>query len=456
MSVEQLLKSSNNQLDQIIENKNTLIKRVRERLIEQHNAEDISNPQKFNSIRDTAWTMIEEELQRDSSKYLDSYEKADILESIIRTMFGYGVLDPLINNPEITEIMVNGIHKIFIEENNEIRVAKNNRGEPLHFNSSDELMYIIEKIVAPINRKVDESNPIVDARLPNGFRVNIVLNNISLDGTAITIRKFPENPYTMEKLVELDMLPKSAADFLKLLVEAKYNIIVSGGTGAGKTTFLNALSNFIGENERVITIEDAAELKLAKLNNLVRMETRPPNIEGKGEIPMRNLVRTALRMRPDRIIVGEVRGGEALDMLQAMNTGHDGSLSTGHANSTYDMLSRLETMVLMAGIELPLLSIRQQISSAVDIIVHLSKMHDGKRRVVQISEILGASAQGYRIQNIMEFKKAKRSGSLGCVEFTGNKMERVNKFIFSSKNLNEMGQFIDLKRLEEYGINVTE
>jgi pilus assembly protein CpaF len=226
------------------------------------------------------------------------------------------------------------------------------------------------------------------ARLPNGFRVNIVLNNISLDGTAITIRKFPENPYTMEKLVELDMLPKSAADFLKLLVEAKYNIIVSGGTGAGKTTFLNALSNFIGENERVITIEDAAELKLAKLNNLVRMETRPPNIEGKGEIPMRNLVRTALRMRPDRIIVGEVRGGEALDMLQAMNTGHDGSLSTGHANSTYDMLSRLETMVLMAGIELPLLSIRQQISSAVDIIVHLSKMHDGKRRVVQISEIL--------------------------------------------------------------------
>lgn len=360
-------------------------------------------------------------------------------------MFGYGILDSLIKDNSTTEIMVNGLNKIFMEKGGKITQARDRRGDFLRFNNSDELLYVIEKIVAPINRKVDESNPIVDARLPNGFRVNIVLNPISLDGTTITIRKFPESSYTMEKLIEFGTIPLYAGLFLKELVNAKYNIIVSGGTGTGKTTLLNALSNYIERDARVITIEDIAELKLSNLENLIRLETRPPNIEGKGEIPIRNLVRSALRMRPDRIVVGEVRGGEALDMLQAMNTGHDGSLSTGHANSALDMLSRLETMVLMSGVELPLISIRKQIASAIEVIVHLNKINDGSRKVVEIVEILGADSNGYTVHNLFEYRKKNNNDTIaGQLEYTGEVLNRTNKFLLAGIELPDLKKMVTI------------
>lgn len=438
-----LKKNNIEKIKDIKESKLLLEKKIREKLIENYSFKEINSIEKFSLIRNAAWAMIEDEVEKTNlSVYLDSYDKAEIIEQVIQTIFGYGILDPLIKDPSITEIMVNGVNRIFIERNGRLKRVKNSRGEVLKFNNKDELLNIIEKIVAPINRKVDESNPIVDARLPNGFRVNIVLSPISLDGHIITIRKFPESPYTISQLVKFEMLSDKVAKFLEKLVESKYNIIVSGGTGAGKTTFLNALSNFVGKNERVVTIEDAAELKLTSLNNLVRLETRPPNIEGNGEVSIRELVRSALRMRPDRIIVGEVRGGEALDMLQAMNTGHDGSLSTGHANSSADMLMRLETMVLMAGVDLPLISIRQQIASAVEFIVHISKLQNGKRKVMQITEILEANSQGYVTQDLFKFEKnSSNEGEIGQLRYTGNKMKRLNKFIFSGidyeKLLNE-------------------
>ncbi|OOM80588.1 putative conjugal transfer proteinc [Clostridium puniceum] len=458
MSVENLIKirqlefeNSINESSNFVENKIEAIddkneskllieKKIREKIIENYSFNEINSIEKFSIIRNAAWSMIEEEIDKNNfSIYLDSYDKAEIIEQVIHTIFGYGVLDPLISDPSITEIMVNGVNKIFVERNGVIERVENKSGEFLKFNNNDELLNVIEKIVAPINRKVDESNPIVDARLPNGFRVNILLSPISLEGHIITIRKFPESPYTIEKLVDFGMLPSKVANFLEKLVKSKYNIIVSGGTGAGKTTFLNALSNFIDGNERVITIEDAAELKLSSLNNIVRLETRPPNIEGNGEITMRELVRSALRMRPDRIIVGEVRGGEALDMLQAMNTGHDGSLSTGHANSSIDMLMRLETMVLMAGIDLPLISIRQQIASAVDLIIHLNKLQDGKRRLVEVTEILGVNEEGYITQNIFEFKRYyNNENGIGNLQYTGSAMKNLNKLEFAGIHFDEL------------------
>lgn len=432
MSVEKLIKAKQI-VTQISENKLIILKKVRERIIDSYHIDNIDTIRNFSIIRDSAWSMIEEEVENiHTGIYIDIYDKAEILEMLIQTMFGYGILDPLINDSSITEIMVNGIDKIFIENNGRIERARNKRGETLKFNNSDELLYIIEKIVAPINRKVDESSPIVDARLPNGSRVNIVLNPISLDGSAITIRKFPENPFKMDQLVEFGTLTLNLANFLKKLIKARYNIIVSGGTGSGKTTFLNALSDYINKDSRVITIEDAAELCIINLDNLVRLEARPSNIEGKGEITIRNLVKCALRMRPDRIIVGEVRGGEALDMLQAMNTGHDGSLSTGHANSAMDMLSRLETMVLTAGVELPLTSVRQQIVSAVEIIIHLSKMQDGSRKVIEVMEILGLEGEKYVTQTLFKFEKDSHGrGEIGRLVYTGKEMKRLNKFHFS-------------------------
>ncbi len=293
------------------------------------------------------------------------------------------------------------------------------------------MLHIIEKVVAPINRKVDESNPIVDARLPNGNRVNIVLNPISLDGSVITIRKFPKDPYQMIDLVKKETLTQDAADFLKKIVASRHNIVISGGTGSGKTTFLNALSNYIPENLRIITIEDSAELNLCNRENIIRLETRPPNIEGKGEISMRKLLKTALRMRPDVIVVGEVRGGEAIDMLQAMNTGHDGSLTTGHANSAGDMLKRLETMVLMSGVDLPLLSIRQQIASAIDFIVHVSKLPNGSRKVTEIVEIIGLGDKDYKLQHV--FRLDREVQKLKC---TGIKIKNQSKVAFSGLDVN--------------------
>ncbi|MED1746577.1 CpaF family protein [Brevibacillus borstelensis] len=360
---------------------------VRERIIEQNKKDQqlLSQPE---LLRQVIWKVLEEESEsRFGHALLTLEEKRTMVEEIVQQLVGYGIIDPLVKNEQITEIMINGIERIFIEEKGRMRRAMTEKGAPLQFESESELLHLIEKIVAPINRKVDESDPIVDARLADGSRVNVVIRPISLSGPIVTIRKFPENPYTMQELVELGALSPQIAEWLEKLICARYNIVVSGGTGSGKTTFLNALSMFIPQTERVITVEDAAELKVTHIENLVRLETRPPNVEGKGAIAIRDLVRTALRMRPDRIVVGEVRGGEAVDMLQAMNTGHDGSLTTGHANSARDMLSRLETMVLMSGLELPLPAIRRQIASAVEIIVHLGRLRDGSRKVLQISEI---------------------------------------------------------------------
>lgn len=292
------------------------------------------------------------------------------------------VLQELVDCDDVTEIMINGTDNIFVEKAG--RIYKWDK----RFESKQKLEDVIQQIVAKCNRAVNEASPIVDARLENGSRVNIVLSPIALNGPIVTIRRFPDHPITMEKLLEFGSITKEAAEFLEKLVKAGYNIIISGGTGSGKTTFLNALSHYIPKNERIITIEDSAELQLQGIPNLVSLETRNANADGVRAITIRDLIKSALRMRPDRIVVGEVRGAEAIDMLQALNTGHDGSLSTGHANSAKDMLVRLETMVLM-GMELPLAAVRRQIASGVDIIVHLGRLRDKSRRVLEISEITG-------------------------------------------------------------------
>lgn len=306
-------------------------------------------------------------------------EKIKLHRELFDSFRRLDILQELVDDPEITEIMVNGPEEVFLEKGGKIE-----RWEKC-FESADQLMDLIQQIVSSVNRIVNTSSPIADARLSDGSRVHIVLEPIALNGPVLTIRKFPE-PVTMERLLAYGSISREAAEFLKLLAETRYNIFVSGGTGAGKTTFLNALSEFIPPGERVITIEDSAELKLRQIENLVSMETRDANAEGKGAIGIGDLIRAALRMRPDRILIGEVRGKEALDLLQAMNTGHDGSFSTGHANSPKDMLSRLETMVLM-GADLPLSAIRSQIASAVDVMVHVARMRDKSRKVVRIEEV---------------------------------------------------------------------
>ncbi|BBW97984.1 CpaF family protein [Geobacillus icigianus] len=383
-------------------------------------------------LKQLVWKAFEEEYEANYvDLLLDTSEKRLITGEIVRNLIGFGVIDPLIRDEEITEIMINGTKDVFIERRGRISRALTEEGIPIQFESEADILNLVEKIVAPINRKIDESDPIVDARLPDGSRVNVVIRPVSLNGPVVTIRKFPSNPYTMEDLVQLGALDQKIAEWLSYLVKARYNIIVSGGTGSGKTTFLNALSMFIPRHERIITVEDAAELKVSHIENLVRLETRPPNIENKGMITIRDLVKTALRMRPDRIIVGEVRSGEALDMLQAMNTGHDGSLTTGHANSSMDMLSRLETMVLMSGLELPLPAIRRQIASAVEFIIHLGRMRDGSRKVIQISEV--RDFRNGEIECVDLFKwKTTHVGENGTVfgrlESTGNVVKQMDKW----------------------------
>ena len=315
------------------------------------------------------------------------YCPVDQLVSIVTQVFssirGFGLLDTIMNDESITEVMINGHENIFIERNGKLFQLDR------QFESQRRLEDIIQRIVGLAGREVNQANPIVDTRLPDGSRVNVVLPPISLRGPIMTIRKFSKTPMTIDKLIQYGSITHELAAKLELLVRAKYNIFISGGTGSGKTTFLNALSNFIPKDERVITIEDSAELQIKGIINLVSLETRNANAAGAGQITIRDLIRSSLRMRPERIVVGEVRGGEALDMLQAMNTGHDGSLSTGHANSTEDMLSRLETMVLQGAEGLPLVAIRQQIASAVDIIIHLSRLRDHSRKTMAITEVIG-------------------------------------------------------------------
>lgn len=321
-------------------------------------------------------------LEMDSLRYLTAQEKHELVKKLFDSFRGLDVLQPLVDNPKITEIMINSHEEIFIEEEGQIRRL------PLAFESRSRLEDIIQTVVSGVNRVVNDSTPIVDARLKDGSRVNIVLPPVALKGPAMTIRKFPETPMSMSELVHRRALSGEAAELLQILVAAGYNIFISGGTGSGKTTFLNALSQFIPPQERVITIEDSAELQIVTVPNLVSLETRNANTEGRGEITIRDLIRSSLRMRPNRIVVGEVRGAECLDMLQAMNTGHSGSLSTGHSNSAQDMVSRLETMVLSAA-DLPVSVVRQQIGSAIDIFVHLSRLRDRSRRVMEISEVIG-------------------------------------------------------------------
>lgn len=356
--------------------------------------------------------------------YLSLEYKKMLFEKTFNSMRGLDALQPLVDDPTITEIMVNGPDDIFVEKSG--RLFK----MPSGFSSTASLENVIQNIVGKVNRIVNESSPIVDARLKDGSRVNVVLPPIALNGPTVTIRKFPEDPMTIKQLINYKSITEEVAEFLERLVKAKYNIFISGGTGSGKTTFLNALSNFIPKDERVITIEDSAELQIKGVENLVRMETRNANTEGKGEITMKDLIKASLRMRPERIVVGEVRGAEALDMLQAMNTGHDGSLSTGHANSTADMLSRLETMVL-TGSNMPLDAIRHQIASAVDIIIHLSRLRDKSRRTMEISEVLnyqnGEIVMNplYKFEEIGEDENKKVIGNL---KRTDSPMINTHKF----------------------------
>lgn len=328
-------------------------------------------------------------------------ERERISRLVFSSIRGLGILDELLADDSITEIMINGPQNIFVEKSGQLYRVKR------QFESERYLQDIIQRIVGKAGKEVNQANPIVDTRLPDGSRVNVVLPPVSLSGPIVTIRKFSKTPMTIEKLLEYGSITPEAAAFLQKLVRAKYNIFISGGTGSGKTTFLNALSNFIPGDERIITIEDSAELQIHNITNLVSLETRNANTSGRGEISIRDLIRSALRMRPERIIVGEVRGAEALDMLQAMNTGHDGSLSTGHANSTRDMLSRLETMVLQGNAGLPLPAIRQQIASALDIIIHLSRLRDKSRRTMEITEVLGCVNGEIQLNPLFKFQETE-------------------------------------------------
>ncbi|HBY19570.1 MAG: pilus assembly protein [Clostridiales bacterium GWE2_32_10] len=338
--------------------------------------------------------------EKSKDVYMKVNQKQFVIEQIYNSLKKLDVLQPYIENPEISEIMINGIENVFIEKSGE--VTKTN----INFGDNEKLEHIIQKIVSKVNRLVNEANPIVDARLEDGSRVSIVMPPIALNGPIVTIRKFSKQAMTIEDLVSNSAITEDMAKFLEDIVKARYNIFISGGTSSGKTTFLNALSNFIPSEERVITIEDSAELKINGIDNLVRLETRNKNIEGKGEVTIKDLIKTSLRMRPDRIIVGEVRGAEALDMLQAMNTGHDGSLSTGHANSTKDALTRLETMVLM-GVDMPIVAIKQQITSAIDIVIHIAKLKDKSRRVLEISEVEGFENEEIVLNKIYEYTLGK-------------------------------------------------
>ena len=361
--------------------------------------------------------------ERTRDKYYPINYKVDLVQQVYSSIRGFGLLDSIISDDTITEVMINGPDNIFIEK--EGKLTKLSTG----FESQRRLEDIIQRIVGLAGREVNQANPICDTRLPDGSRVNVVLPPISLCGPILTIRKFSKTPMTIEKLIEYGSITQEIADKLEMLVRAKYNIFISGGTGSGKTTFLNALSNFIPKDERVITIEDSAELQITGIDNLVSMETRNANASGAGAITIRDLIKSSLRMRPERIVVGEVRGGEALDMLQAMNTGHDGSLSTGHANSTDDMLSRLETMVLQGASGLPLQAIRQQIGSAIDIIIHLSRLRDKSRKTMEITEVVEYKDGKVVLNPLYVFEEDEKSTLdkvSGSLKRTDNKM--INDF----------------------------
>ena len=371
--------------------------------------------------------VIGECVQEESGLYMISIrQKEELEESVFNAIRRLDVLQELLEDDTITEIMINGKDDIFLERNGHITKWDKS------FENEERLEDIAQKIASLSNKIVNISSPIADTRLEDGSRVSIVLPPVALNGPVITIRKFYKDALTMEKLIETGSLTQEAADFLKMAVKSKYNIFISGGTGSGKTTFLNALSEFIDNDETVITIEDAAELQINHVKNLVRLEARDANIEGKNEVTIRDLIRASLRMRPDRIIVGEVRGKETLDMVQAMSTGHDGSLSTGHGNGPKDMMTRLETMILM-GIDMPVAAIRQQLTSAIDIIIHLGRLRDKTRRVLQIAEVVGVSRGEVKFNKLFEFAENAESNGLvlGELKATGNKLVNTQKMHFA-------------------------
>lgn len=384
-------------------------KRLKDKLSE---SIDYSHENSDEEIQD----LIDELLIRESREIpLTLSDRKRLKKELFHAVRKLDVLQELVDEPRITEIMINGPKNIFIEQDGRLYQSE------LQFDNEEKLHNVIQQIVAECNRVVNDASPIVDARLHNGARVNVVLNPIAINGPIVTIRRFPEKPITMEDLVSFGSVTEEVCGWLHKLVRAKYNIFISGGTGSGKTTFLNALSNYIPTEERIITIEDSAELQIRNIPNLVRLETRNANVEGCQKITIRDLIKTSLRMRPDRIIVGEVRGAEAFDMMQCLNTGHDGSMSTGHANSCKDMLSRLENMILM-GIEIPLTAIKQQIASGIDIIVHLGRLRDKSRKVLEITEVTGYSEGNIILKPLYQFSETGEDGKgriLGTLQKKG-------------------------------------
>lgn len=375
-------------------------------------------------LEELVYESVSEELDA-SERSISNFNRANLVQEVVDEVLGVGPIQQLLRNPRVSEIMVNRFDNIYYEEEGKLFQSS------LTFSSEEHLRRTIERIVANVGRRIDEASPLVDARLPDGSRVNAVIPPIAIDGAALTIRKFAAEPFTAEDLLEFGTLTQEAIDFLDICIQARLNILISGGTGSGKTTTLNVLSSFISEHERIITVEDAAELQLNQ-PHVIRLESRPVNIEGQGLVSVRDLVRNALRMRPDRIVVGEVRDGAALDMLQAMNTGHDGSLTTLHANSPKDALIRLENLVLLAGIDLPLRAIREQIVEALDLVIHQSRLRDGSRRVVAISEITGIDTESIQLQEIFRFNIEEENPKelIGQLEPTGLPLNRRNKFAF--------------------------
>ncbi len=392
------------------ERKSGIVRKLKKSIFEKYDLNRVDNDE----LEEVIKLLIIEEIR---DEYITIEERIDITERIYDSIRGLGILDSIMKDEKITEVMINGPNDIFVEKDGTLYKIEQT------FDDERQLEDIIQKIVGQAGREVNQANPIVDTRLPNGSRVNVVLPPISLNGATVTIRKFSKTPMTIRQLLKYGSITPEVAHVLELLVKAKYNIFISGGTGSGKTTFLNAVSHYIPHDERVITIEDSAELQIEGIDNLVRMETRNANASGSGAVTIRDLIKSSLRMRPERIVVGEVRGGEALDMLQSMNTGHDGSLSTGHANSTRDMLSRLETMVLQGSEGLPLEAIRQQIASAVDIIIHLSRLRDKTRRTMEISEILDYEDGKIQVNPIYRF-----------IEDENSTLEKVSGKLTRTKN----------------------
>ncbi|WP_102027446.1 CpaF family protein [Salirhabdus sp. Marseille-P4669] len=387
-------KGSSNQKESTRKPEHELKTLLRDHLItELKKNNHLDDDEQMNYLQQEATAFLNQEGER-----LTFETKKSFIEDIANELTGYGPITPFLKDPNVSEIMVNGANSIYVESKGKLVKTSS------YFRDEDHVLQVIEKIVSPLGRRIDESSPMVDARLPDGSRVNAIIPPLALNGPTITIRKFPQDRLKIEDLVQFGTLSENMAQFLQACVQARLNIFISGGTGSGKTTLLNVLSTFIPHDERIVTIEDAAELQLSQ-DHVISLETRPPNIEGRGSISIRDLVRNSLRMRPDRIVIGEVRSAEALDMLQAMNTGHDGSLATGHANSPRDMLSRLETMVLMAGMDLPVRAIREQISGAIDLIIQQTRLKDGTRKITHISEVVGMEGDTITLQDIFVYKQ---------------------------------------------------